>query len=480
MFRSAAPRNLASLCLFLLGIVGLGGVVARADLVIMNDGRKFEGTVQSEQGDSIQLDTVVAGIRARLTLEKGKIKSIEKKALPQSAQDPLETDPGLAAPRSAADAVTLYLEIPIKGRFNEGVFVQAMRSTLAYARLRAVKHIVFSVDSTGGPVDEAGAIYKTLRQFEKDFTYHAVISNCAGEALVVPFLCQTMHLQPGATVGGLSQQLQDLPARFARTAEDVVRAQLADELSEAARARGRKGEIIKALVDPTVALAAWLDEKGEVELGPKPPGNLPANSVIFVDPPGQVLSLSFEQSMRLGVPSINGGAEAVGPLLGYPNWREESSQGRDIMNKAIAAKQRRENNAQAQFDDAVARNLHMRETISRAIETNLKQAASWNPTTASYKTLSAYYNAVWWDATQEWNTGLWTPESRLKWKSRSDACAHFLLRARDGITSMIKLEKEAVTLGLSPGFKEGDLSAMLDDVNMKVKMLSIGRNRVGE
>jgi hypothetical protein len=137
---------------------------------------------------------------------------------------------------------------------------------------------------------------------------------------------------------------------------------------------------------------------------------------------------------------------------------------------------RREN----RFESDVARNISMRQTVNRAIESNLKQAASWNPTQASYKTLSVYWGALWWDPTQEWNTNLWTPESRARWQTRSDACAYFLLRARDGLVSMDKLDKEAAALGLSPTFKDDDLRLMLDDVNVKLKALSIGRNRVGE
>ena len=42
-------------------------------------------------------------------------------------------------------------------------------------------------------------------------------------------------------------------------------------------------------------------------------------------------------------------------------------------------------------------------TSSRAIETNLKQAAKWNPTDASYKTLSTYWN---WVLDTDWDMQL--------------------------------------------------------------------------
>lgn len=477
MFSSGS--SLRTLMAILALVAALGWVPpARADVITLHDGRVFEGTVYAEKDGAILFDTVVSGIKARLTFDKAGIKSIDKKAAP-ATPDSVELDPSLSGARTRSDAPALYLEIPITGRFKEQVFVQAIRSTMAYAKLHNVKHIVFTVDSSGGAVDEAGAIYRNVAEFENVITFHAVIANCTGEAVIVPFMCRTMHIQAGATVGGLGQKLENLPGRFAVKDEEVVRTQIAEDLAAAARQRGRKGEIIRALVDPAVTLAAWVDDAGEVQLDRIAPGNIPADRIIFADGPDQVLTLSYEQATRLGVPTIKGGVAALGPLLGLPGWREESSYGRDTMNKAIAARRRRANNAQSKFEDDVARNIRMRDMTSRAIESNLKQAATWNPTESSYQSLSGYFNPLW-DSASQWDGSLWTPESRQKWKNRTDACVHFLSKAKSGIEAMSRLDREAVTLGLSPTFKPGDLDTMLDDVDVKLKMLAAARNRTGE
>jgi hypothetical protein len=452
--------------------------LARADVITMNDGRTFEGTIAAEKNGTVQFDTVVSGIRARLSLARSDIKAIEKKPLSESAEDTAAIDPGLSEPAAGATGPNLYLEIPIKGRLKEQVFTQAIRSALVYAKKNKIRHIVFTVDSTGGALDEAGAIYRTLKLFEKDLEYHAIIKNCTGEALIVPFLCKTVHIQPGGQVGGSSQQLQGMPARFAKKDEDVVRAQLGEELAEAAQQRGRTGNIIRAMVDPTVELAAWTSEDGTIEQGRRPPPQLPAGRLIFADGPDTVLVLSYEQATRLGLPGIEGGPDALGAALGLSNWREESTTGRDAANRAIAARKKAANTAQAKFEDAVTRNIRMRETTNRAIEANLRQAAAWNPTDASYKTLSVYWGAYW--NPQAFDTSLWTPDSRARWRTRSEACASFLTKARDGISAMIRLDKEAAALGLSPSFREGDLQLMLDDVNAKLDMVSRSMNRVGE
>lgn len=480
MSRSADRQATIGLCRSCVScaVAALGAVaaVASADVLTLKDGREFEGRSIETNGETVQFETVLSGIRATLSFKQKNVKSLETKPLPPGLFESAERQPATAP---AVEAAALYLEIPVRGRFREMVFASAIRSALARAKLNKVKHIVFTVDSPGGDIDEAAAIYKTLDQFRPDCTYHCIIQNCTGSALVVPFLSETIHFQTGATIGGSDSPWETMPRKYASQEEQVVRAQIAEDLSAVARRRGRKGELIKAMIDPAHALAAWVDENGEIASGPRPPDGLPAERLIFETQPGAVLVLSFEQIRRLGAPAIGGGPEKMGALLGLAGWREESSYGRDTMNKAIASRQRRENSAQAKFEDEVTSNIRMREATKRAIEHNLKEAALWNPTDASYQSISKYWNA-YWDPDVTWDTHVWTPESRRKWQSRTDACLYYLTSAKSGIESMAKLDKKAVSLGLSPTFNEQDLAFMADDVNTKIAMLKRSAGRIGD
>jgi hypothetical protein len=452
---------------------------ARADVVVLNDGRQFEGQTLSDKSDMVQFDTMVSGIRAKLSFKKSDVKSVEKKGLPDGFFADAETEPGSTGAQASAKEPTLYLEVPINGRFKEQVFARTVRSCLVYANARKIKHIVFTVDSTGGALDEAGMLARAMRDFNEALTYHAIIRNCTGEAIIVPFMCDTLHVMPGATVAGLVQRLEGLPFKYAKKDEAVVRSQIADDLVDIARKRGRKGDIIRALIDPTDSLAAWLNPNGEVVMGPTPPKDLPPDKLIFATLPDSVLTLTYDQMIRLGVPTIQGGPAALGDLLGLPNWKEESAYGRDATNRTISLNRQKASSAQAKFEDSVSRNIRMRDVTNRAIEANLKQASTWNPTTASYKTLSQY--VTWgWDPNTQWDTHVWTPESQARWHSRAEACTYFLTRAADSIKAMAKLDAEAPTLGLSATFKEGDLQLMLEDVNVKLEMLRRGQFRVGE
>lgn len=475
MLRADLSRVLGAMRIALLVLVVCA--VTRADVLTLNDGRQFQGRKRSETPDIIQFDTVISGIQATLSFKPDEVKSLDTKSLPEGFFE--GADPAAAGADQPATEETLFLEIPIVGRLKEQVFVQAVQSTLAYAKREGVRHIVFTVDSNGGPLDEAILLYRKLREYEGDLTYHSIIKNCTGEALVVPFLSESLHLMPGCTIGGANQSLENVPARWAKQAEEVVREQIAENLETAARQRGRKGQIIKAMFDPQIILAAWQDSSGEVVSGSTPPTDLPAERLIFQDGPDSVLVLSFDQARKLGVPEIKGGVNELGSLLGLPGWREQSDRGRSDMNKAIAFNRRKAANAQAKFEDSIARNVRLRQTTVEAIQYNLKQAANYNPTTASYKTLSGYFNAGW-DPYATFDTKIWTPESQQRWRDRTEACGFYLERAIKGIQSMISLDKEAATLGLSPTYRSDELLQMLDDASTKLTMLNRNRNRIGE
>jgi len=474
-----APKGLVRVAAGWFGfLIALGaGGPAPADHLTLSDGRQFEGLVQSDRADAVRFETVVSGMRVMIEFKRSDVKSVERKALPEGFFDAAEMEPQARRPAASQEAVTLYLEVPIVGRFRDTVFVQAVRSALAYAKKKGIGHIVFTVDSDGGAAEEAGAIYRTMMEFADTLHYHAIVRKCLNDAIVIPFLAETTHLLPDAVIGGTEQKLENLPRKYAAKDEQLVRSQIASDLYEAARKRGRDGRIIRAMVDPEESLAAWIDKKGEIAMGTALAKDVPSDRVVFQVGPDDVLQLGFEQARKLGVPTITGGSNRLGEALGLPGWREESSYGRDTTNRVIASRKRAASSAQGKYEDKLTQNIRMRETASRAIETNLKQAAQWNPTEASYKTLSALWN---WEFGLDWDTRLWTPESRARWRDRTDACAYFLTKAQENIRLMIRLDKEAATLGLSQTFQPDDLAVMLEDVNVKLEMLKRHRNRIGE
>lgn len=447
---------------------------AVGDVVKLKDGRVLEGTVVEEQPDAIQFRIATPNIKVTLSFNRADIESLEKK--PPS--EPVAEDAELLEPEQQA-ASGLYIEVPIVGRFKEQVFASAVRSSLARAKQQSVRHIVFTVDSDGGAIDEAGTIFRILQSFANDFEYHSIVRKCHDGALIVPFLSKTIHVIPGASVGGTGSPLEHRPARYAAKEEPIYRAYVADQLRDHARRMGRTGDLIHAMIDPDDALVAWVNAEGKVEVAPALPAGVAEDRVIFRDDAGSLLMLSFEQVRKLGLPVIEGGVAALGEALGIQDWREESAYGREMMNKAVARDHSRKDSAQAKAEDAIARNIRMREETKQAIDYSLKQAAKWNPTEASYQTLGKLF---YWEAgfDMDWDVSLWTPASRAKWQSRTEACDHYLSRAETGARTLIRLEKEAAGMGLPPLCKTGDLEFTLDDIATKREMLRRGKNRIGE
>ncbi len=450
----------------------------QADVVTMADGRVLEGSVVAEGDDAVNFEMTIGGIQATLALKRSDIKSIEKKALDQEPREE-SAAAGEAPGKPSPEQAGLYLEVPIVGRFGDDILFEGVRDAVAYAKRRGIKHIVFVVDSDGGAMDEAIGVHRVLSRYSSSMVYHAIVRKCMGAALIVPFWCQTLHMIPGATIGGLGGPMEGLPKDLAAMDERVVRAQMARNLVEEARKRGRTGDFIGAMIDPQETLAGWREADGEVVVGRTPPPGLPAGSLIFQSKRGEVLVLSSEQTKKLGIPSIERGADELGKALGIANWKAESDFGQQAMLKAASLHRERAATAQAKFEDAVKKNVRLRETTAASIEHNLKEAAKWDPTKATYNTFSVHWD---WGAglPSSWDSQAWTPESRAKWQNRNEACGYYMENALAAIQSMIRLEKEAVKLGLKPTFKDGQLDTMLNDATVKLEALQRTRYKSGE
>ena len=97
------------------------------DVVIMNDGRRFEGTILVESS-IVKIDALVAGIRVTLNLPKDEIKSIDKKAVPNGFYDPPPPPPRFSLRDPLEDPDAIYLHVPIHGEFGKDVFARGVQA----------------------------------------------------------------------------------------------------------------------------------------------------------------------------------------------------------------------------------------------------------------------------------------------------------------------------------------------------------------
>lgn len=465
------------------------GSMALADVIALKDGRRFEGTIVADSAENVSIDTVVSTVRVTLKLNKAEIESHDKKPVPAGFYDPAPAEARVSDPTKFGDPASVYLEVPIKGEFGKDVLASGVRAALSYARTHRIGNVVFTIDSTGGDLDEAQEIYSLLKSQFGKIRLHAIVHNCQGDALAVPAACDTVNLLPGAKVGGLGRKLADVSDKLAKEDEGVLRRQLANDLEATAKQRGRSGRIIRAMVDPTEVLAVWRDEKNEVVMGTQLPAGIAKDRVIINDGADTLLMLDYEQAIMLGLPPFTGGAQDLGKLLDLSQWQSESDYGQKVMVKAAAENAKREAAVQSTFDAKVKNNVARRETTQRAIEANMKQASEWAPTKESYATYKNYasrWNWGWgrgyahYDDNGGEDTNRLTAESRRKWRDRTDASMHYLIEGRSAMKTMQRLDAEAIKLGLTPNFKTDELELMIKDIEIKVTYLNNHRIKTTE
>jgi hypothetical protein len=465
---------------FLFAFLFLGRE-ALPDVVELNDGRRFEGKILSEDGGRVRIDARIGGVRATLGFDNSEVKNAEKKALPPGFFDPPAAAARVSDPTRFRPDQAVYLEVPIIGIFGKDVVADGVRSVLIYAKTHRIPHLVFFIDSAGGDIDEAAEIYRHLLEYKKYFKYHALIRRCQGDALAVAVWSDTLRLIPGAVIGGGLDSVAP-PDRKGKAAETddggdagILWAQIAYKVVRETGRSGRQAEIVQALLDPTQSFAAWRDQEGLVHTGVEVPAGV---QPIVVSGGGRSLEVNYDQAVAMGMPAFKGNAAELGDALKFDGWTPESDYGLKVMREAATERRRLADQAQASYEAKAKKNIARREETDRFIGDSIKEAQKWDPTKGSYETYSQHWNWGW-----GWSGGSaveWTEESQKKWRTRSDATLFYLQQAAKGLRSMKKLEAEAAKLKLDLMFKPGELDGMLRDLEVRFAALQANRTKTGE
>lgn len=459
--------------------------VAAADVVVRDDGQRFEGEIVAEDADAVSIDTVIATVRTVLKVKRSEVKAVEKKAVPPGFFDPPRAPERQSDPKAFTAADMPYLEIPIVGRFGKDVYGQGIRAALTYASRYRIRHIVFTIDSQGwNDLDEAIDAFRALKSYGDRLTCHALIRNCTGDALAIGLMCETLHVMPGGRIGGAQGRLSDASKKITAEDEEVVRQQIAHEASRLMQERGKPGRAIRKMIDPAEPLACWLDGSGKPAFGAEPPAGLATEKIVFSSGAGEVLELDSGALAKLGVPPFEGGVAGLGEALGLPGWKAESDYGRTVMAATAARKTQEAEEKSARFAHVTQANIARREMTDRALQHNIQEAAKWNPTNDSYETYSHRWRWGWggrWrdDGNYDDNSNLFTQDSRKKWQTRTDASLLYLQRAAQAAAAMKRLDEEATKLGLEPTYKAGEIDLMVKDLATKFTALKAERNKRG-
>ena len=453
--------------------VGFGPTASGAVLTLV-DGRQFEGRVVEDSPSGVRIDSVVAGVRVTLGLKRHEIASLEKRALPEGFFDTgTKAGKRRSEPSQFPPGATLYLEVPFVGRIGPHIVPRGIARCLAYASRNGIEHVVFFLDSRGGDQVAAHELKEILDRYDDRLTYHALVRDAVGLALIVAVYCDNVFLLPGANLGGSTLIFGKEPYEGD---VEILRSQLAHKAAAIAGKHGWHSDIlVRAMIDPSETLAAWRTSQKAVELGRNLPPEIPESDVLFVDGPDSALTLSRSQAMALKVArGFKGRAAGLGALLGFKKWMLESDFGKEMMARATRSEQRRMRGVAARNAKRVKRNLHRREKTRRYIERNLKDVNEWDSEQATNSTYSD--NAERWNNYLGWGNPQKTTVTRKQMRQQSYRTLRALKRARKGVLKMQKLELEAKELGLEPSYPDGQLDTILRDLVSKFKIVSYHRS----
>lgn len=455
----------ASLPLALALVTALPAVAGSVEL---KDGRTFTGDV-SVVGDEVTVDTIVGSIRAKLTFPASEAAKVDASPAPDGYFD----EPAAPARKggSGARGETLYVVVPIDGQFGKQVVATGVGRALSYAVRNHIRHVVFDVNTRDhASVEEAAAIFKVLLRYRDQVQLHALVRSGLGDGLGVIAACHTIHVVPGASIGGAPDPA---PEGVDPDEHEALKRERGRKAERALVGMGRAngGKLIRAMLDPDDALAGWRDDEG-LHLGPAAPEGV---TPIFSSRGGQPLVLDPAAISALGIASAKDVA-ALGQALSLPGWKAEGDFGARGMSSAAEAKTAAAAKKEAQAAAKVEKVATRRQEVVDALRHDLQEAAANDPNKGDYST---YQRTTWWDwgSTSTVDTQQLTADSQARWTQRSDLTARYLQRALKDLKALERLEADAKKVGLDPIMSPSEIAAMRDDIVVKGKTVTANRIR---
>lgn len=223
--------------------------------------------------------------------------------LPASASNAQTADAGLLDAIGQDRAIVLKMH----GAYGNEVTALGVRRVLDYAKRQNVRHAVLWLDSAGGLDVSGRAIAGQMAELDGDFEFHVVIDRAEGPAVFTVAAADTLWTLPGGHAGTvlsynaeLPQAAPTLPGLPVQPPPDVV--QLASDLGAVAAAKGRPGDLFRAMVDPSLELWMWTEDADRRAFGlDQPIGRSGVRDLQQVDTDQTVVALGDDELHDLGL-----------------------------------------------------------------------------------------------------------------------------------------------------------------------------------
>jgi uncharacterized membrane protein YgcG len=237
------------------------------DVIYLEDGRSFSGTIVSETDTEVVIEALVHGIVTKLTFKKANISEIQRgsgAAASTTAEESASADPddewdaddprlktqnnadtgifGLRQADRDDESATSFYVIPMKGQMGTDVNVEIYREMEDDIRAKNPDYIIIEVDCEDFPAeplkqlygidpDERGEVdfdaYRDLMNFFqddlRDFRQVVYIHDAHGISSIVVMQWADMYMAPEARLGG---GVEYLNASFLRWPDEDIRGKM--------------------------------------------------------------------------------------------------------------------------------------------------------------------------------------------------------------------------------------------------------------
>lgn len=455
--------------------------------ITLAGGQVIQGEIVDRTDGWVTIDVDSHEGEIRMKLAESRIAKVDG-AEPAPASEPAAPAPLAGSPHGT------YAELQIRGVVGKEIRAQGVQEAILAARRLGLRHLVFVINTTAAAsnADEALAIAAVLAKHRSSMQYHALIEQGIGSGLVFALHAHSLHLMPGAKVGG------DRAAVAAADDEALaLRADLAYRAAAFAAEAGKSGDLFAAMIDPRRHFCAWRDAQGVVVTGPERPDTIAADAVLAEDADDQVLVLTAEQFVAAGMPLIEAAA-GIGAAIGQANWQDRGQGPAKAYADGNAVGIRRAENAASDTQRRIEQVASRRDKAHQVLLHSIEQARTNDPAKGDYKTVQATSGGggTWYrhgghvrppvyrrdDGSDgsTYDTHLFTGDSRKEWVWRTDTTLRFLNDALSAAKSLEKLDPAAVELGMDPIFAVGEISQIIGDLRTAIDRVTSQRNRKGE
>jgi len=285
---------------------------ALSDTVVLRDGTTYDGTIISENRREIVIETLVHGIKTRMTLSARDVRSTTRTPLnstPASSDTPAinpsmptigsgmgkdDGDPVIPIKR---EGYRLLMEVPLKGTFGKELYPLSVANSLKWATENGVTDVVFRINSGGGALWCANDMVAIMKEYRGKVKMHMLIESAISASIWPSFNCDTITMAPGSDFGGAVGYTTN--STGSAEVDLKMNSIMSAKLESTADANGHSGYLVRAMILSSASVYAYKDYNDEWVFSDTTHG-IPDNYKT-IDGPNSVLTLTAKKAIKYGI-----------------------------------------------------------------------------------------------------------------------------------------------------------------------------------